>query len=128
MCIRAVIARCSGEQIQHATDPLDGGFTSDPATLRSNDDRHDSEAGSTDGGLVVRCICTCTTPVWCKAADGMTPVPEKLESLALHDVEQLLIGQFGQRCSFHGLSHPVDSTRDFALFPRTYVSLSDGIR
>jgi len=105
MCECAVIARRRDQQVQHPADAIDGGFACDPATLCSDDNGHDSEAGTTDGGFVVRCICTCSTPVGSEATDGMAPVPKKLESLALHDLEQLLIGQLGQRGSFHGLSH-----------------------
>src|SRR3954465_9831938 len=94
MCKCAVVARCSGEQVQHPVDTLDGGFARDPATLGCHDDRHDPEAGSANGGFVVRCVCTCSTPIGCETTDRMAPVPQKLESLALHGPEQLPIGNF----------------------------------
>lgn len=96
-----MIAGCGDEQIQHPADAVNGGFAHDPTTFGRDNNGHDAEAGSANGGLVVRCICARSTPVGREAADRMAPVPEKLEGLALHDLEQLLIGQFRQRCGFH---------------------------
>src|SRR3954447_13569418 len=126
MCKCAVVARCSGEQVQHPVDALDGCFARDPATLGCHDDRHDPEAGSADGGFVVRCVCTCSTPIGCETTDRMAPVPEKLESLALHDLEQLLIGQFGQRCGFHEFSPPLGFDSRFCPVSATICFFADG--
>ena len=54
--IGTVIAARTQKQLEHAVEALESRFTCDPASLRCNDQSHDSEAGAADRDRV-RDLC-----------------------------------------------------------------------
>ena len=94
MRIRAVIAARAQKQLEHAVEALESRIAGDPAALRGNDQRHDSEARAADRDRVRRARALAgRAPVEGETADGMGAFPEIAERLALHDLEQRVVRQ-----------------------------------
>jgi hypothetical protein len=83
---RTVVATRAREQIEHAAEALERGGTVDPAALRGDEQRHDSEARAADrdGVGVLRAFAR-GAPIESETADGMRAFPEIAERLALHE-------------------------------------------
>ena len=71
------------------------------AAFDGDDQSHGAETRAADRNEIVRLSILGRTPIWRQPTVWVRALPEETESLPLHDLEQLIIGQRRQRLGSH---------------------------